>query len=230
MKNWEKHWHTFPDRFDEKSFFEQVGKTVQKKPISRAMFEIILSGIKNNLDIDAHDDILDLCCGNGVITRALSSHCRTLTGIDFSKTLIEIAKKHNKRRNIDYIYGNINELNMLLRNKNFSKAYMYEALQHFDKKQFEKLLANLKYLIKGRFIFFVGSIPDKQKKRDFYNTFRRKLSYMWRVFNNNEAIGHWWDKELIREICCDYSLHVRFINQNRNIYTGHYRFDMLITN
>jgi len=228
MKKWERYWNTFPNAVPEQNFLEQVGKTVNKKPISDEVYKEIVKSIQYNLNINYNDDVLDLCCGNGLITKSLSYECKSITGIDFSKKLIEIAKKHNSAQNIEYIYGDINDIYNFFKERTFSKAFLYEALQHFDTKQFEKLLANLKLLIKERFIFFVGSVPDKNKKWKFYNTLRRKLSYIWKVIINDEAIGMWWDKDLIRQICDKSNLHVQFIKQNDKLHTAHYRFDLYI--
>ena len=230
MKDWRKHWHIFPDQFDKNNYLEQVGKTVNKKPISREQFEILLHGIEGNLDTNANDDILDLCCGNGIITKSISCHCRTITGVDFSQTLIRVAKKYNSAKNIEYICLDVNEITTILNGKNFDKVYMYEALQHFNERQFDRLLSGLKSLMKNRFVLFIGSVPDKQRKRYFYDTIGRKFSYIWRTLNNNEAIGKWWDKKLVKQICNKNNLNVRFIKQSDKLYTGHYRFDMCISN
>jgi 2-polyprenyl-3-methyl-5-hydroxy-6-metoxy-1,4-benzoquinol methylase len=228
MKKWERYWNEFPNTFPEQYFLEQVGKTVNKKPISDETYKEILKSILCNLKIYYNDDVLDLCCGNGLITKSISYYCKSISGIDFSKKLIEIAKSHNSEKNIEYICGDVNEICNFLKDRTFSKIFLYEALQHFDTEQFEKLLVNLRCLMKKRWVLFIGSVPDKNKKWKFYNTVGRKLSYIWRVINNDEAIGTWWDKNLIRQICDKSNLHVQFLKQNYKLHTAHYRFDLCI--
>lgn len=228
MKDWEKYWKIFPVDIDEQDFLRQVGKTVNNIPISKEQFDEILKSIRINLDLNPDDDVLDLCCGNGFITKSISENAGRVTGIDFSSKLIEVAGKYNSSKNIEYIYGNILDVRHLVKDKKINKGYMYEALQHFDVKQFESLLQQLKGLMKGHFIFFFGSVPDMDRKWKFYNTIRRKLSYVWRVINNNEAIGTWWDKGVIERVCAKNNLRVRFIEQNSKLHTAHYRFDMVI--
>jgi hypothetical protein len=62
----------------------------------------------------------------------------------------------------------------------------------------------------------------------FYNTLRRKLTYHWKTLNNEEAIGTWWDKERIVQICNKKNLLVQFIKQDDKLHTSHYRFDFLV--
>lgn len=228
MRDWKKYWNSFPNEFDGESFFEQVGKTVKRKPISEEQLKEIISGIISNLDLKPEDSVLDLCCGNGLITKSISGYCASITGLDYSERLIEIATKHNGGSNIEYIYGDVNNLEAFLKGKNFSKAYMYEALQHFTPGQFEGLLKNLKKVMGNDFIILVGSIPDKALKWNFYNTIRRKLSCLWKVLKNDEAIGTWWERDFIADVCKKNGLKIRFLSQNKVLHTSHYRFDVCI--
>jgi len=228
MKNWKNHWNTFPEHLDETCFLEQVGKAVNKKPISNEQFKEILSSIKSSLSIIPDDDILDLCCGNGIITKAVAGCCRSIVGMDYSQSLVDIAVKYNSLENIRYVQGDVGKISEHMKDKRFSRIYMYEALQYFKSKQLQKLLTDLKPLMSGRFALFIGSVPDKSRKWDFYNTINRKLSYIWRSIKNEEAIGTWWDKDFIADVCNKNGLKVNFIEQDKKLHTAHYRFDAYI--
>lgn len=44
------------------------------------------------LDAQPHDNILDLACGDGVLTAQIKEHCASVTGIDASSNLIDAAR------------------------------------------------------------------------------------------------------------------------------------------
>jgi 2-polyprenyl-3-methyl-5-hydroxy-6-metoxy-1,4-benzoquinol methylase len=229
MKDWKSHWNTFQERIEEQHFLKQVGKTVNKEPIRKELLGEIVQGIISTLKINGDDDILDLCCGNGIITKTVSDYCRTITGIDFSRKLIEIAKRYNGTNNAEYICADVGDLKNALQGKCYDKVFMYEALQYFDYRQFEQLLSNLRFVMKSRFVLYVGSVPDKELKWAFYNTVKRKFFYLWGVLQNSESIGTWWDIQTIRRICDKNNLQVKFMEQKKILHTSHYRFDLYIS-
>jgi len=230
MKDWHSHWHEFPASKPETAFFEQVGKTVNRKPIPKEFISVIISSIQNKLLLESHDYVLDLCCGNGLLTKIVANHCRSVIGIDYSGVLIDIANKYNRPENVTYVCGSVLNAQSLI-NHSVQKVYMYEALQHFTPVMLSQLLDELLLVANDKpLIFFVGSVPDRSKLWKFYNTFSRKFNYFWESFKKEEAIGTWWAKSSIASICNSKNLSVQFIDQNPMLHTAHYRFDMLITN
>lgn len=230
MKDWLAHWREFPACMPETAFLEQVGKTVNRKPISEELISVIVSSIRTNLLLEKQDIVLDLCCGNGLLTKIVAEHCLFLTGIDYSEVLINVANKYNRPENVKYVFGDVMGIRSLIRHE-ICKVYMYEAMQHFTSSMLSQLLAELLLLVNGKpLIFFIGSIPDRSKRWKFYNTFSRKLNYCWKSFNKEEPIGTWWEKSSIANICKEKNLYVHFIEQNPMLHTAHYRFDILITN
>lgn len=228
MKNWKSFWEELPGQCAEEDFFAQVGKTVSKRPISEKMFEDIVSSVTSGLQLSPADEVLDICCGNGVVTKAIADRCLRVTGVDFSKTLIDIAVRHNSKPNITYLCADAAEVAKFL-SVPFDKAFMYEALQHFSKTQFSAVLEQVRIVSRKPLRFFLGSVPDRQKIWRFYNTWRRKSDYLIRKICNQEAIGHWWSRSELQTVCAAAGFRVQFIEQPDNLHTSHYRFDALIT-
>jgi 2-polyprenyl-3-methyl-5-hydroxy-6-metoxy-1,4-benzoquinol methylase len=228
MKDWKLFWQQSPQQYDETQFFEQVGKTVKKCPIPADQFQILTKSLFSNLHLKNTDDLLDLCCGNGIVTNQIAHKCHKVIGIDYSPYLIELAKKYNKPANVEYYNVDINALKSWISDDKFDKIYMNEALQHFSPNQFTILLADIKKLMKGDFFLFFGSVPDAERKWLFYNTFARRIDYCFRKIRGTEAIGTWWKKDEIKLITESIGLKVNFLNQPSSLYTSHYRFDMVI--
>lgn len=229
MKDWYSHWQKYPSTTPEAAFFEQVGKTVNKKPVPEEFISAIIESIRYNLQLEEHDIVLDLCCGNGLLSRLVANYCLSLNGIDYSEVLIHVAKKFNRPDNVSYVCGSVLGVHSLIRHE-IHKAYMYEALQHFTPGMLSLLFDELKVMFRDNsFSLFIGSVPDWSRRWKFYNTLSRKLDFLWKTIINEEAIGTWWCKKDITFLCKAKNLSVQFIDQNPILHTSHYRFDMLIT-
>ena len=88
----------------------------------------IENNIHNN-EILKDIDILDLGCGGGLVCEPLARLGAKITGIDFVKENIEIAKKHAKTSSlkIEYMTQNISSIN--LKNK-FEVILVLEVIEH----------------------------------------------------------------------------------------------------
>jgi len=228
VKNWEDHYNTIPLQVKSDDYLRQVGKTVAGQTINTTQFELIVNSITNNLKLENDDLVLDLCCGNGLITHQLSEHCSRIDGVDFSKPLIDVAKSVHSPDNCNYKHKSILELTEQDFPYKFTKVFMYEALQHFSATQFETILKILMKIMKPSGTVFLGSIPNKDQLWNFYNSFPRKVDYLKRKIFNNEAIGHWWKSNSVLKVCEKLGMKCTVMNQNLDLYTAHYRFDAVI--
>jgi len=90
-------------------------------------------------------DILDLGCGGGLVSESLSRLGAKVTGIDFVKNNIEVAKYHaiKKKLKINYRHANIEKLTI---KKKYDLIVLYEILEHLDDWEFFllKITENLK--------------------------------------------------------------------------------------
>ena len=212
------------DSFD--NFLKQVGKTVSGNTIDKDIFFKIVESIRKALNINFNDRVIDLGCANGLITKSISRSSRYTFGFDLSDDLIQVAKKFHKKENITYEMQNVLDVNFS--KLNIKKIYMYEVLQHFEYKMLRELLIKL---IKemDSFILFIGSIPDKDKILNFYDTDKRKSFFFNEVLENGkDHLGNWWHKEHILLICRELGLKATIIEQDSKLHTAHYRFDVTV--
>jgi ubiquinone/menaquinone biosynthesis C-methylase UbiE len=145
MTDWHHFWQNYRlvDITGDERLLFQVGKTVHGEVIDKLHFRILIEEIIDVLEINENDNILDLCCGNGVLTFELSRYAKYVLGIDFSKPFIENALKYKKNKNIDYLLSDVKELRKSLNNlkeKRFNKILLYDALAYFDEKELDALL------------------------------------------------------------------------------------------
>lgn len=97
-------------------------------------------------------DILDLGCGGGLTCEPLSRLKANVTGIDFVKKNIDVAKEHAKKSKleIDYIYSDLEKFKI---DKKYDLILALEILEHLD--DWENAINNIKKNLKpnGKIIF-----------------------------------------------------------------------------
>ncbi len=100
-------------------------------------------------------DILDIGCGGGLVCESLSKLGGKITGIDFVKNNIEVARLHSKEKNlkIDYQHGNIEKIKI---NKKFDLIIMFEVLEHLN--EWEFVLSRIKNNLKKNGIVIISTI------------------------------------------------------------------------
>lgn len=62
-------------------------------------------------------DLLDLCCGEGSFARQLASLGASVTGVDLSRNLLDIAASHSSDVSISYVHDDARSLNSLSNGK-----------------------------------------------------------------------------------------------------------------
>ena len=207
---------------------QQVGKTVHGKPVSEEQIDLIVNGICRNLRLDRRDSVLDLCCGNGLLTSKLAPIVDRITGIDYSQHLIEIANVHNTASNVTYICRNIIELDEM-QFAHAGKILMYEALQHLSVQDCHDLAGMLRKTRRGT-CALIASIPDRTKLGSYYDTQEKMDFYLRCERENRPHMGRWWFRQELTEIADAHGLSMRPLEQDPRLYTAYYRFDVLLEN
>ena len=222
---WKDHYQETSRRFHG-SQLKQVGKTVNGYEISQTQLRLIVGHIGHILHLGARDSMLDLCCGNGLITRRLAPLVREIVAVDFAGGLIDIAKRQNCLHNIEYLTSNV----LRLDNKYFqgrNKILMYEALQHFSVEELSSLLDKLSTLEPNSLVF-LGSIPNKEKLGVYYDTPEKMSFYLRSEQEGKPHMGRWWSASEIESLGSARGLKTTILAQLPSLYTAHYRFDVLL--
>lgn len=100
-------------------------------------------------------DVLDVGCGGGLVSESLSRLNANVTGVDFVKDNIEVAKQHalKKKLKINYIHGDIEKLKL---SKKFDLIIMFEVLEHLD--DWNSFLINIKKNLNQNGIIIMSTI------------------------------------------------------------------------
>jgi SAM-dependent methyltransferase len=234
-----KFWQTFWSKYgpvhavNDEDLFMQVGQTLNKRPISKEVFNRTVDYIFERLKLSAGDHVVDLCCGNGLISYELAMRIAYVTGIDFVPRNIRTAIAWKSAKNINYIIGDVMEpISVLIGENIFPGKYLMNiSLAYFEPVELDIILSNIIRHMGSDlpFCFLLSGIPRLDLKWNFYDTperVSRHLENEKQRKNTNDGLGRWWRAEEIEDICFRHGLQVQVTNQPLDI--SNYRMDALI--
>ncbi len=233
--DWERFWNEYRkgDVQTEDDLYFQVGRTIDKRPIPLHVHRLMVTRIREMLDLAPMDHLLDLCCGNGLMSFDLAQYVGHVTGVDFSAHLVEAAKKLKSRPNISYFCADAKmPLQELIGHSiRPGKVLMNAALAYFDPEDFRGILGNiLDHSQEAGFLALFTDVPNREWMFRFYNTPERLARYyenQKNPLNTNDGMGRWWSPEEVREVVGDFGLQTSIHSQAEEL--TNYRMDILVS-
>ncbi len=205
--DWRSFWNSYRKKeiTSEDDLFIEVGKTVLGRPITPDQFRRTTEQITGLLRLSPDDKLLELCCGNGLMTRALAPLVAKAEAVDFSAHLITHARERTGDENVRYVCADaIEHLETLVVKRSFipTKVLLGEALAYFDPTDLHAMLERISRLTTNDFVFLATGVPCDELKWNFYNTPERQERYaqnQQRTGNTNDGLGRWWTKDELRK-------------------------------
>jgi ubiquinone/menaquinone biosynthesis C-methylase UbiE len=189
--DWQKYWDKTAMIDDGLS---QVGRNFADSETSLAKAgERIIS----LLELKPEDNILDLCCGNGLITNYISQKGFKISGVDLSAKLISRAKQLNGELN----FHQMDALSFDL-DESFSKMFIAFSFQYFDSyEKGKQVIENMLRHARPGAMILLTDVPDKSKWADYYNSFIKKVFYFKHKFTGKQSMGKFWSEKELNVLC-----------------------------
>ncbi|KQT23209.1 hypothetical protein ASG22_12550 [Chryseobacterium sp. Leaf405] len=230
---WKKFWESYnaiePENEDD--LYIQVGKTVNKAPVSKEVFQSFVNDVVEKLDLKSSDILLEMCCGNGLLTYSLSQIVQKIYAFDFTEALIDAAIKYKSNDNIEYVKGNAKEdFTTIFKEElpEIQKFLINDSTSYFTPEELEKIIERITTISKD-FKFYLTNVPNNENKWNFYNTPERKANYEKAVQSGDiflGGIGRWWEKSEFIHIAEKFNLKIEIFDMN-NEYS--YRMSVLLS-
>ena len=193
------------------NFLWQVGKTVNGKVVSEDHLEIIIKTIINRLKLNKNDNLLDVGCGNGLLTKKIAEYVFSATGVELTPELFEIANKYNLGNNIRYINDNILKFDEK-DTKKYSKVYLYEVIQHLNYQEANELFYKLNEITVSNATIFIGGVLDVEKKWEFFDSEERRGVYFTSLLSGGSSLGTWYYKGFFKFLAEKHGFYVDLWN------------------
>lgn len=222
--NWKNYWNTNVKE-KEADVFGQVQRKDSKSTL------LTVNHIVRVLDIKPSDAVLDVCCGNGIITQQIAKKCDSIVGVDQAENLLYVAKRGFKEMNCLYVNCSALDMSQFVKPHSFDKIYLQFSLQYFDKRnQGEKVIAEMLKCLKPNGKIFIGDITEHKNKFKLYNTPIKKAYYYKQKLQGKNRMGKFWKKSELNAICEKLKVIGTYLEQTEELPYAHYRFDYLILN
>ena len=226
VKNFWHNYYNSDNVVGTKNLQQNVGRTKNGKPISNNQWQLSIDYIKSQIELKGTDDILEICCGNGMVVGELSKYCSTATGIDYSdKLLKQLIKKYP---NVKCEWEDV--LKSKLDYNTYDKSILYFAAQHFDERNLINLIQKMVNTTKVSGKLLIGDIPDESEKWNYIVKPEHRHDYFNRIQNGTPMIGNWYSKDWF--LALQYyipNINVEIQPQPDFMINSDWRFDVVIT-
>jgi SAM-dependent methyltransferase len=223
------YWRNYYNRKAEEfptSPLKQVDRTIGGKEMDYRQLELTVEAVIQVLELQGTDNVTDLCCGNGLITKAISQQVERVLAVDFSKSLIDYARRFNSSGNIEYLVKDVLKLDREFF-KGSNKLYMRDSVSCLDSEGLSSLLGSIGKNSSFEKLYIAG-IPDLTKLSSYYDSDEKMAFYRQREAAGKPHIGNWWTKSEIKALVRGQDLIVSCFAQNNELASAYYRFDCLI--
>ncbi len=210
-----------------KDFWGQIRRTVNGEPVSEDQIAMIVAAIQSGLNLDIDDVVLDLACGNGALSSKLFRFCSELHGVDFSEFLIDVALE-NFAYPPSYTFSHNDALIYLKEEidpNKFTKASCYGSFSYLTEDAAQKVLSILYSKFTRVERFFIGNLPDYDRKELFYT---RVTPPEEEYKSNQSSIGIWRSKDEFSQLAESAGWSIEFASMADDFYASNYRYDVIL--
>jgi len=204
----------------------QVGRTINRNPVSEELWNKTVEHVESFVKPTKKEIILDLCSGNGLLAMPLSTKCREVIAVDISDNLLSKID-HEKYANISTLKSDALEIQFP--ENSLDKAVLYFALQHFNLKETLLLLELVYRYLKKDGVFYIGDIPEAEKRFLFFNTPDREKAYFDSIQKDVPIVGQWFSRSFIEKAAVNIGFtRAKTVDQPLWQINAHYRFDAIL--
>lgn len=132
-------------------------------------------------NIKANATILDIGCSTGLMCRLISKKAKKVYGIDINNSAIELAKKNNQLKNIEYIHADATIFNYQSINS-IDYVILSNVLEHIeDRIQFLKeIIKKIRWRKNIKFLIRVPMVD-----RDWLVLYKKQMGVSWKLDNTH---------------------------------------------
>lgn len=223
QKYWREHWEKH-EKLNHLNPQRQVARTKLGEPISEENWRLSCEYIIQQIQPNSNNVVLDLCCGNGLLTACLIDQVDAVVAVDFSQKLLDnfiVRSDRIKVLNRDILTYDFGK-------GKFDRILLYYAAQHFSESSMVQILRKAHRALKNGGIFLVGDIPDVSRKWSFYSSMEYRGFYFSNLERNQYPVGTWFDTQFF-QYAGEYLgyKHVDIQDQPNFMLNSNHRFDVI---
>ncbi|MCP4440180.1 MAG: class I SAM-dependent methyltransferase [Aureispira sp.] len=225
MKNdyWVNFWQDYTTDITEKDEQSQVLRTFNKKPITEELWQFTLDEIDSVFNVVEGDHVLDLCSGNGLLSKHFLTKGASVAAVDISK---ELLTNLEGIEGIDAIHSDIRAVDF--DNHTFDHILFYAGIQYLTDKEAIVLLQKIYNWLKPGGSLFIGDIPDVKKRWNFFNNEERHKVFFDNQLKGEAIVGNWFESDWFDNLTAYLGFKEgQLVEQDEKLIYSTFRFDYL---
>ncbi len=217
----------YPKTLDPEDLWGQVRRTVHGKPVTEEQISMIVSAIRNGLELSKQDYLLDLACGNGALSQYLFSEVSGFLGTDYSNYLISVAKRKFERLpDYEFVCSDVaSYVGAETRPERFTHVLCYGSFAFFPADDARTMLATLRLRFTNVRRVYIGNLPDRDKAASFFPTGK---DFTAELDKHDSQIGIWRSRQQMTELAEQTGWTIRFVSMPESFFAAHYRYDAVL--
>lgn len=224
MRDWKGYWDRHAATVESHEPFRQVQRVADKRAISVEAFDHVAHRAVELLDLRPEHVVLDLCCGNGLLSAALEPHCERVVAVDFCRRLLAEVAARTGRKTVAIV---ADARTGMFRPQSFDRVLIGAAIQHFEADEVVRLFENMAVFLRPGGVLVATEIPDAAAMWHFYDSPAREHAYFEGLAAQAPILGTWFDRAWLRKL----ARHAGFrrgstFDQPPDFLYAHYRFDL----
>ncbi len=218
---WVEFWKEYTSDLEGKDEQSQVLRTFNKEPISEDLWVFTLQKVDEDFPVKRGNKVLDLCSGNGLLSKHFVSKGASVVAVDVSSQLL---KNLEGEEDVEVIISDIRKLNF--ENETFDHILIYAGIQYLSESESIILIQQIYSWLKPNGVLFIGDIPNVDKKWNFYNTEDRQKVYFNNILEGKSIVGNWFSKEWYDHLKSFVGFKTgKFVPQDEKLIYASFRFD-----
>ena len=170
-RRWKEYWDHHARAVSSEERYRRVRRVCQKQEMGDVHFQRAAAHVVSQLNLKSSHVVLDLCCGNGLMSLALEPWCQTIVGVDFCTPLV---KDLVCRATGNTVAVAADALEVSFAASTFDRVLIASALQYFELGETIRLFQNAATFLKPGGILCVTDIPDFARMWNFFDDTERK--------------------------------------------------------
>jgi 2-polyprenyl-3-methyl-5-hydroxy-6-metoxy-1,4-benzoquinol methylase len=230
MRDWRRWWRTTPNPTPGVDPCVQVGRTVGGRGLPEAEVALLVTELRRLGQPAASHRALDLCCGNGMLTRRVWRECARVTGVDISEPLLQVAcRSHAGDPGLTFVREDLSTCAFAgLPGAPFDRISMVESLQYFHPEDALAWMAGLMTSLSDTFRMVCSGIPDADQFEAFADTPERREAMLHLRATAGDPFGYWWTIPEAQELASRLGLQSSISRPHPSLSIAHYRFDLVL--